>query len=211
MRPRIHAAEGMLYHIVRKIRPALAERIAKSDHLETLIIGLGGQGSKHAGLMHDFGIILLDEFFAPIFQKIMEESSNSGAHFAQKELEVLDIIHNDVVKELFTNWKLPENITEAIVNHYSIYEEEIQLDSDDKKISLCVAAGNLMAKAFALGVSCDLYVYPLNNWVFQAFKMSTGPTEDFLEEIKKDQGNTHWTNFVRAIDSPVFKVRSMEE
>ena len=55
MRPRIHAAEGMLYHIVRQIRPVLAERIARSNRLETLIIGLGGQGSKHAGLMNDFG------------------------------------------------------------------------------------------------------------------------------------------------------------
>lgn len=31
-----------------------------------------------------------------------------------------------------------------------------------------------------------------------------------LEEIKKDQGSTHWTNFVRAIESPVFKVRSWQ-
>jgi 3'-5' exoribonuclease len=32
-----------------------------------------------------------------------------------------------------------------------------------------------------------------------------------LEEIKKNQGNTHWTNYVKAIESPVFKVRSTEE
>ena len=55
MRSRVHATEGILYHIVSKIRPELAKRIAKTNRLETLIIGLGGQGSKHAGLMHDFG------------------------------------------------------------------------------------------------------------------------------------------------------------
>lgn len=31
-----------------------------------------------------------------------------------------------------------------------------------------------------------------------------------LEQIRKDQGNTNWTNFIRAIDSPIFKVRSAE-
>ncbi len=51
----INATDGMLFHIVRKIRPELASRIAQSNKLDTLIIGLGGQGSKHAGLMHDFG------------------------------------------------------------------------------------------------------------------------------------------------------------
>ncbi len=55
MRSRVHATEVILYHIVSKIRPELAKRIAKTNRLETLIIGLGGQGSKHAGLMHDFG------------------------------------------------------------------------------------------------------------------------------------------------------------
>jgi succinyl-CoA synthetase alpha subunit len=56
---RINAAEGMLYHIVSRIRPRLAERIASANRLDTIIIGLGGQGAKHAGLMHDFGTSLV--------------------------------------------------------------------------------------------------------------------------------------------------------
>jgi succinyl-CoA synthetase alpha subunit len=55
MTDRIHAREGMLYYIIQKIRPELAKRVAEADRLETLIIGLGGQGVKHAGLMRDFG------------------------------------------------------------------------------------------------------------------------------------------------------------
>jgi succinyl-CoA synthetase alpha subunit len=56
---KIKAADGMLYHIVRKVRPALAERVARTGRLDTIILGLGGQGSKHAGLMHDFGTSLV--------------------------------------------------------------------------------------------------------------------------------------------------------
>lgn len=55
MSDRIAGTEGMLYHIVKKRRPELARRIQDTDQLETLIIGLGGQGAKHAGLMKDFG------------------------------------------------------------------------------------------------------------------------------------------------------------
>jgi succinyl-CoA synthetase alpha subunit len=58
MEGRVRAVDGMLYHIVRKIRPRLAERVAASDRLDTIIIGLGGQGAKHAGLMSDFGTSL---------------------------------------------------------------------------------------------------------------------------------------------------------
>jgi len=55
MSEKIDATQGMLYYIVKKIRPELAKRIAKTNKLDTLIVGLGGQGSKHAGLMNRFG------------------------------------------------------------------------------------------------------------------------------------------------------------
>lgn len=55
MDAKIKATEGMLFHLVRKLRPELAGRVAKTGRLDTIILGLGGQGSKHAGLMHDFG------------------------------------------------------------------------------------------------------------------------------------------------------------
>ena len=53
--PSIGATDGMLFYIVRKIRPDLARRVAATKRLDTIIIGLGGQGTKHAGLMHEFG------------------------------------------------------------------------------------------------------------------------------------------------------------
>jgi len=55
MSEKIKATDGMLYYIINKIRPELAMKVAENNKLETMIIGLGGQGSKHAGLMNDFG------------------------------------------------------------------------------------------------------------------------------------------------------------
>jgi len=55
MQDRINATDGMLYYIVSQIRPNLAQQIVKTKKLETIILGLGGQGFKHAGLMHAFG------------------------------------------------------------------------------------------------------------------------------------------------------------
>jgi succinyl-CoA synthetase alpha subunit len=55
MDARIKATDGFLFHLVRKLRPGLAERVAKTGRLDTIILGLGSQGTKHAGLMHDFG------------------------------------------------------------------------------------------------------------------------------------------------------------
>jgi succinyl-CoA synthetase alpha subunit len=47
--------EGMLAHLVAKVRPALAARIARKGLIETAVIGLGKHGTRHAALMKEFG------------------------------------------------------------------------------------------------------------------------------------------------------------
>ncbi|UCE12864.1 MAG: hypothetical protein JSV04_11810 [Candidatus Heimdallarchaeota archaeon] len=47
--------QGALFFLIKKIRPELAAHIEKAKMIETIIIGLGSQGTKHAGLMKEFG------------------------------------------------------------------------------------------------------------------------------------------------------------
>jgi succinyl-CoA synthetase alpha subunit len=52
---RVPAHQGMLCHLIRHARPDLVQHIADTQRVETLIVGLGSQGTRHAGLMRDFG------------------------------------------------------------------------------------------------------------------------------------------------------------
>lgn len=52
---RIRADQGLLYHLIKQRRPDLAVKIAETNTIETLIVGLGRQGTIHAGLMTEFG------------------------------------------------------------------------------------------------------------------------------------------------------------
>lgn len=52
---RIAPYRGMLYYLIRKVRPDIARKIRSSGRIETIVAGLGRQGIKHAGLMKDFG------------------------------------------------------------------------------------------------------------------------------------------------------------
>jgi len=52
---RIPAHEGMLCHMIGHARPDLVKIIQETQEIETAIIGLGRQGTRHAGLMQDFG------------------------------------------------------------------------------------------------------------------------------------------------------------
>ncbi|MGQ9477655.1 MAG: citrate/2-methylcitrate synthase [Candidatus Bipolaricaulia bacterium] len=52
---RIPAGEGLLCHLIEQVRPDLAKHIKETGELETIVIGLGAQGTRHAGLMQEFG------------------------------------------------------------------------------------------------------------------------------------------------------------
>jgi len=47
--------KGMLYYIIENKRPNLAKKIKQSGVIETVVIGLGGQGTRHAELMQQYG------------------------------------------------------------------------------------------------------------------------------------------------------------
>ena len=51
----IPAHEGLLAHLIGGIRPDLLPVIEETGTIETAVIGLGGQGTRHAGMMKAFG------------------------------------------------------------------------------------------------------------------------------------------------------------
>jgi len=47
--------QGMLYFIIENKRPDLAKKIKQTETIETVVVGLGGQGTRHAELMQQYG------------------------------------------------------------------------------------------------------------------------------------------------------------
>ncbi len=105
MDARIKATDGFLFHLVRKLRPALAERVAKSGRLDTIILGLGGQGSKHAGLMHDFG--------TSIVAGVAPGAAGTRVH---EVIPVFDTVHDSLEE-------FPDVVAASVWRHYSTARE----------------------------------------------------------------------------------------
>jgi HD-like signal output (HDOD) protein/CheY-like chemotaxis protein len=136
-----------------------------------------------AGLLHDFGIILLDEFFPPIFSKVLDRATDEGVLFVDKETAMLGINHNDVVAKLFESWKMPAIITEAIVHQYEFRNYADPLETPEHKLAMCVGLGNVIAKTLILGRGCDMVVGTVDNQIFGTLKMPTGITAGFVDEV----------------------------
>ena len=52
---RLAADQGLLYYFIKQVRPELAHQISEHKTIETMIVGLGRQGTRHAQLMMEYG------------------------------------------------------------------------------------------------------------------------------------------------------------
>jgi HD-like signal output (HDOD) protein len=157
-----------------------AERFARR------IDGLNAESAFLAGLLHDFGIIIMDEFFPEIFMRVLEKTAQEAAHFIDIESGLLGIHHNDLIKELFAGWKMPEEITECVVLQSCFQENARNFDSVMKKLAVCVGMANIISKSLYLGRSCDQFIQPINNHFFTLTNLPRGLDQKTIDEVNRE-------------------------
>jgi HD-like signal output (HDOD) protein len=158
----------------------LSERIAK------LIGDVNVETAFLVGLLHDLGIILLDEFLSPVLERALEMTASAGGHLVDVQTELFNVNHNDLIAGLFPLWKLPQDLTDAITLQFKLDTIGESFDSLGKKLAVCVAIGSLIAKSLHIGRECDEFVYPVSDAYLKYVKLKTGITKNFIGNLYDD-------------------------
>ncbi len=155
----------------------IAERSAKSFG------DISAEEAFLAGLLHDLGMLLLDEFYPPVFSEVLRCTAQQAGRFFEQEQQHLKVTHLDLIAELFPKWKIPQQIADAITGHYRIASCSQPPDTAPAKLAACVAIGNTVAKLIHSGRECDEYVTPISNVLFESAKLNSGITTGFVDAI----------------------------
>ena len=84
------------------------------------IEGLDVQTGYTAGLLHDIGKVVLDQYVAgsrPLFYNLPHEERIDDMIAVEREAFATD--HQEIARQLVTIWNLPENLGEAVSLHHS--------------------------------------------------------------------------------------------
>ena len=73
-----------------------------------------------AGLLHDLGKIVLDQYFHDAFTKALELSHTKGISMVEAEDSVIGINHTELGAWLAELWSLPTNICDTIAYHHNL-------------------------------------------------------------------------------------------
>jgi putative nucleotidyltransferase with HDIG domain len=81
--------------------------------------GERGENAYAAGLLHDIGIIVENQFLENDFIDILKNAEKEKKNLSVSEYEVLGYTHTDIGKMLTDHWSFPEELVVAIGNHHT--------------------------------------------------------------------------------------------
>ena len=101
-----------------------------------------------AGLLHDIGKVVLDQYFTHFKPAFYQEACGDLQDITEMEFSYLGISHQEAGKRLAENWSLPDTIINVIANHHS---PEITNDFEPQIVYIA----DLLASWFLSGMECE--------------------------------------------------------
>ena len=130
-----------------------------------------------AGLLHDIGKIVLDQFMTDEFSETFEYAAANSVPFSDAEREIVGADHAHVGGLLAERWELPDNYVAAIRYHH-----DPLASGDMKLLTSIVHIADLIALELGLGLGADGLQYPM---VARAFEIAGITPEQYAEALEK--------------------------
>jgi putative nucleotidyltransferase with HDIG domain len=139
-----------------------------------------------AGLLHDLGKIPIDNYFHTLFTRELEESANTITPFYDTEKRLVNFSHADLGHYLTYKWNIPHTIALAILNHHHIENILKATPPYTRIVQEAVFVANILAKALAIGHSCDDFIREIPAQILRELQIPRGPSERFLFSVFKN-------------------------
>lgn len=112
-------------------------------------IGISSRDSTDyfvAGLLHDFGKVVLVQFMASQMQEILAKANAENLELHKVEQNMLGFDHGEVGGQLAEKWGLPSALVTSIREHHNVARQHCPMSD-------CVIAANLITKHLEFGHS----------------------------------------------------------
>jgi putative nucleotidyltransferase with HDIG domain len=96
-----------------------------------------GENAYIAGLLHDIGIIVEDQFMQEEFKNCILTSEKNKENLFEIEKNVFGFDHGRIGQEMAKNWKFPDELVYSIGGHH--YPDEVEEPFRELALTLFVA------------------------------------------------------------------------
>ena len=133
-----------------------------------------------AGLLHDIGKLVMDQYAAEELAKVIEEAEFRKCAFVDAERSVLTTDHSAIGAWLVQKWGFPEVLVGWVQNHHAP-----GLESQDSNVAISVFADYLCkVKGIAASGSFDPAILNKNAWT--CLKLDKADLPPIIQEVNEE-------------------------
>ncbi len=126
-----------------------------------------------AGLLHDIGKIVLNQFVRFGFTLIMKKVEVEKVPFHEAEKDILGFDHTDIGGKIAEKWNLPKELVDSISHHHSPEKAEVDL-----QLTSVVHVSDAICLMLGWGLGADGLFYPLSETALE--NLGVENIDDFI-------------------------------
>lgn len=138
-----------------------------------------------AGLLHDIGILVIDQFFHHEFAEILKRSLQSNADFLTSERDVLGMSHGDVGCILAGKWNIPEFLIHTIKYHHNPEHLPREAEANLDKIAIVHVADAKVRKE-GIGKFSDNFHAFYSDTTFRRVNLSDSKLDEIFQQVRQE-------------------------
>ncbi|RMG67376.1 MAG: HDOD domain-containing protein [Calditrichaeota bacterium] len=160
-------------------------------------LGLNFMGEEFvAGLIHDVGKIILDQFMPETFAQILEYSHTSNKPLIEAEKVFLNCTHADIGAWLLHHWHFPASIVEAVHFHHSP-----QKASENQDLAALVHLAETLCEVWGIGFDGDV----------QKFNIHASPAWRILKQANPQLYKLDLERFLFELSNEMEKAKILKQ
>ena len=134
-----------------------------------------------AGLLHDIGKIVLDQFANQLYIKILAMCKEKNLLLYDVERAALGVTHSEVGKWLADSWNLPFDLSEAIEFHHSPPRAR-----NAKEVVMLVHCADIFCRSIDIGNGGDNKIPIIDETAWQYLRLTEETMPDVLKAIGEE-------------------------
>lgn len=133
---------GLYHHSIgcAQVAEALAAKTRKVDH----------RIAYTAGLLHDIGKVVLDQYVAPAYPLFYRQAMENNENVIATEKRLLGVDHTEVGYLLAKQWLFPESLVHVIRHHH-----QPNIEDEHKTLAVIVYVADLLLSRFHIGFELE--------------------------------------------------------
>jgi putative nucleotidyltransferase with HDIG domain len=138
-----------------------------------------------AGLIHDIGKVVMDEYIHSEFMEVVKICKDSENSFYQSERDILGVTHSQIGKILATKWKLPKTLSDAVEFHHNPPSDPRTLNLSTYIVAM-VHIADIVCKGQKIGFSGDHNVPNVDMSLWNVLGLKKNDVIDILKSISSE-------------------------